>query len=127
MAARNEGEPIMIAIIGYIDVDPEVRDELVRSTADLQAATERGEPGCLTYSICADPALDGRIRITELWESTEALDAHFEHPNFRATGTALRVVTPVGGSVSKYRIVASDGVRGPDGNVTSTFHSAPAD
>lgn len=116
----------MIAIIGYIDVDPEVRDELVASTADLQAATERDEPGCLTYAICADPALPSRIRITELWESAEALDAHFEHPNFRATGAALRVVTPVGGSISKHRIDVSDDVRGPDGNVTSTFHSAPA-
>ena len=117
----------MIAIIGYIDVDPEVRDELVASTADLQRATERDEPGCAAYTICADPAHPGRIRITELWESAEALDAHFEHPNFRATGAALRVVTPVGGSVSKYRIDAADDVRGPDGNVTSTFHSASAD
>lgn len=117
----------MIAIIGYIDVDPGARDELVASTAELQAATERDEPGCLTYSICADPALAGRIRITELWESAEALDAHFEHPNFRATGAALRVVTPVGGSVSKYRIDATDDVRGPDGNVTSTFHSIHGD
>ena len=112
----------MIAIIGYIDVDPEVRDDLVASTADLQRSTERDEPGCLTYTICADPAHDGRIRITELWESAEALDAHFEHPNFRATGAALRVVTPVGGSISKHRIDATDDVRGPDGNVTSTFH-----
>lgn len=117
----------MIAIIGHIDVDPEVRDELVASTADLQHATERDEPGCAAYTICADPAHPGRIRITELWESAEALDAHFEHPNFRATGAALRVVTPVGGSVSKYRIDATDDVRGPDGNVTSTFHSASAD
>ena len=117
----------MIAIIGHIDVDPEVRDELVASTADLQRATERDEPGCVAYTICADPANPGRIRITELWESAEALDAHFEHPNFRATGAALRGVTRVGGSVSKYRIDATDDVRGPDGTVTSVFHSASAD
>ena len=117
----------MIAIIGYIDVDPGVRDELVASTADLQRSTERDEPGCAAYTICADPANAGRIRITELWESAEALEAHFEHPNFRATGAALRVVTPLGGSVAKYRIDATDSVRGPDGTVTSTFHSASPD
>jgi quinol monooxygenase YgiN len=117
----------MIAIIGYIDVDPEVRDELVASTADLQRSTERDEPGCSAYTICADPANPGRIRITELWESAEALDAHFEHPNFRATGAALRAVTRVGGSVAKYRIDAADDVRGPDGTATSAFHSASAD
>lgn len=113
----------MIAIIGHIDVEPERRDELVASTADLQRSTEHDEPGCLTYTICADPANPGRIRITELWESAEALDAHFEHPNFRATGAALRVVSATNASIAKYHIDASDSVRGPDGNVTSTFHS----
>jgi quinol monooxygenase YgiN len=112
----------MIAIIGYIDVDPGARDEVVASTADLQRSTEQDEPGCAAYTICADPANPGRIRITELWESAEALDAHFEHPNFFATGAAIRAVSATGGSVSKYRIDAADSVRGPDGNVTSTFH-----
>ena len=56
----------MIAIIGHIDVDPGVRDKLVASNADLQRATERDEPGCTAYTICADPANPGRIRISEL-------------------------------------------------------------
>ncbi|MGA9279025.1 putative quinol monooxygenase [Ilumatobacter sp.] len=113
----------MIAIIGYIEVEPDERDGLVASVAELQRSTENDEPGCLTYAICADPANPARIRITELWESAEALDGHFQHPNFRAAGAAFGTVTPTGGSIAKYRIDASDDVRGPDGNVTSTFHS----
>jgi quinol monooxygenase YgiN len=111
----------MIAIIGHVDVDPRVRDRLVESTVELQRSTAADEPGCVTYTIAADPADPGRIRITELWESAEALDAHFQHPNFFATGEALRVEPRLGGSAVKYRIDATAPVRGADGNATSAF------
>lgn len=111
----------MIAIIGHLDVDPAVRDKLVQSTAELQQATRRDEPGCVVYTMSADPALPGRISIVELWESAEALDAHFEHPNFHATGAALRSEPRVGGSVMKYRIDAVAPIRGDDGAATATF------
>lgn len=111
----------MIAIIGHIDVEPEVRDRLVESTVETQRATERDEPGCIAYTICADPVHPGRIRITEVWESAETLDAHFRHPNFFATGEALRAEPRLGGASAKYRIDASAPVRGVDGDVTSSF------
>lgn len=111
----------MIAIIGHVDVDPAVRDRLVASTVDLQRATERDEPGCVVYTIAADPADSGRIRIVELWESSDALDAHFRHPNFTATGAALRAEERLGGSAMKYRIDAAAPVRGADGAVTASF------
>jgi quinol monooxygenase YgiN len=113
----------MIAIIGYLDVDPAVRDRLVESTAELQQATARDEPGCLAYTMSADPARPGRISIVELWESPEALDAHFQHPNFHATGAALRAQPRIGGSVMKYRIDAVAPVRGDDGVATAAFGS----
>lgn len=111
----------MIAIIGHIDVEPSERDELVAATVELQRSTRQDEPGCLVYTIGADPADPGRISITELWDSTEALDAHFRHPNFFATGKALSAGTRLGGSAIKYRIDASADVRGPDGTVTTSF------
>jgi quinol monooxygenase YgiN len=113
----------MIAILGWVDVDPGERDVLVARTADLQRATRNDEPGCLTYTIAADPAEPGRIQITELWESADALDAHFAHPNFRATAEVLRGAQRFGGGASKYRIDASDSVRGPDGSATARFWS----
>ena len=111
----------MIAILGHIDVDPTVRDDLVASTVGLQRSTQTDEPGCVIYTIAADPADPRRIRIVELWESADALETHFAHPNFRATGEALRVVPRFGGSAMKYRIDAVDAVRGADGTVTSRF------
>lgn len=114
----------MIAILGHIDVDPSVRDEVVASTVELQRATQTEEPGCVIYTISADPVDPGRIRIVELWESPESLDAHFQHPNFFATGDAMRKVERLGGTALKYHVDAVDPVRGPDGNATSRFHSA---
>jgi len=111
----------MIAIIGHIDVDPAERDRLVEATVELQRSTQQDEPGCVVYTIGADPADPGRIRITELWESAEALDAHFQHPNFFATGEALRGAARFGGSAMKYRIDASADVRGPDGTASTSF------
>jgi quinol monooxygenase YgiN len=111
----------MIAIIGHIDVDPGLRDVLVSSTIELQRATRQDEPGCLVYTIAADPVLPGRIQIVELWESADTLDAHFQHPNFRATGEALRAAPRLGGTAMKYRIDASGEVRGPDGVATAAF------
>ncbi len=113
----------MIAILGHIDVEPDRRDALVASTVDLQRATQTDEPGCVIYTISADPADSGRIRIVELWESAEALDAHFAHPNFAATGAALRVEPRIGGSAVKYRIDAVDGVKAADGVASSQFWS----
>src|SRR5262245_24660571 len=116
----------MIAIIGHLDVDPAVRDRLVASTTDLQRATREEEPGCIVYTIGADPVDPGRISIVELWESAETLDAHFQHPNFFATGDALRAEPRLGGSALKYRIDAHDPVRGQDGKASTEFWSAVA-
>ena len=113
-----------IAILGHIDVDPAVRDDLVASVAELQRATRRDERGCLAYLIAADPAEPGRVQIVELWDSAASADLHFQHPNFIATGAALRSVERRGGASRKYRIDAEDDVRGDGGAATSTFRNA---
>ncbi|MEZ5216402.1 MAG: antibiotic biosynthesis monooxygenase [Ilumatobacteraceae bacterium] len=120
-ASRTKGNHTVIAIIGHVDVDPTERDRLVAATADLQKATQDDEPGCVVYTISADPVDPGRIRIVELWEDAATLDAHFEHPNFFATGDVLRQVERLGGSAVKYRIDAVAPVKGADGKATTAF------
>jgi quinol monooxygenase YgiN len=117
----------MIAILGHIDVDPAVRDDVLAATVDLQRATQTAEPGCVIYTFAADPTDPGRIRIVELWATAEALDAHFQHPNFVATAAVMRRVERLGGSISKYRIDAVDEVRGADGMATSRFSQGDVD
>lgn len=41
----------------------------------------RGEAGCIEYSYAHDMLDPDLIRITELWSSSEALDAHFRTPH----------------------------------------------
>lgn len=111
----------VIAIIGHIDVDPADRDRVVEATVELQRSTQETEPGCAVYTIAADPVDPGRIRIVELWDSADALAAHFDHPNFVATGDAMRTVPRLGGSAMKYRIDAVAPVRGEDGVASAAF------
>jgi quinol monooxygenase YgiN len=122
--ADPSGRQQKIAIFGHVDVEPEARDGLIASVAELQRSTRDDEPGCLVYVIAADPADSGRIQIAELWESADALEAHFRHPNFAATGAALRSVNRLGGSSRKYRIDADDEVRDAAGSPTADFASA---
>jgi quinol monooxygenase YgiN len=111
----------MIAIIGWIEVDPGDRDGVVASTVDLQRSTQEDEPGCLGYTISADPVNPGRIQIVELWTDAASLEAHFQHPNFHATGAAMRAKPRLGGGSMKYRIDAAAAVRGADGSATASF------
>ena len=113
----------MISILGYIDVDPADRDRLVASTVDLQRATREDEPGCILYAMAADPVDPGRITIVELWDSAASLAAHFEHPNFFATGAVLRSVPRLGGQIEKYRIDAVAPVKDAGGNYSTSFET----
>lgn len=105
----------MIIISGWMELDPAERDRVIAESAPLQAATRNDEPGCIAYALCCDPVEAGRVSVYECWESPEALEAHFQHPNFFATGALLRAHARPGGQVMKHRIEVSDAVRGPDG------------
>jgi len=111
----------MIIIIGHLDVEPGARDTLVTSSAELQASTRSDEPGCLSYTITSDPVDPGRVSITEIWESEEALDDHFTHPNFFAMGELFRSVPRHGGSAVKYRVGEHAPVRDEAGNPSATY------
>jgi quinol monooxygenase YgiN len=82
-------DPTHIVIAGTIDVDPDRIDECMTSINPLQLATRNDEPGCLAYCFSLDPCTPGRIVVYERWESAALLAAHFEHPNYHATRTAL--------------------------------------
>ncbi len=87
----------MIIIAGTIDlIDPASRDELLARTILLQKATRDEEPGCELYCFAADPVVEGRIQITELWSDEQSLAAHFTHPNYLNMRTILNGSRPSG-------------------------------
>ena len=73
----------MIAVLGSFRFPP---DEVERARPLMQAviAATLAEPGCRAYSYAEDVAEPGLFRVTELWDSREALSAHFETPHMNA-------------------------------------------
>lgn len=98
----------LIAVEAAITIaDATTREALIARSAPIQKATRDDEPGCLVYCFAADPCQPDLIQVYELWESEEALAAHFGHPNYHD----MRAMLGKGGLVSavsrKHRIDAS--------------------
>ncbi len=101
----------MIIIAGTIDLeDPAKRDETLVIARGLQQKTRDEEPGCLAYVFSADPCVDGRLAVYELWRDEASLAAHFKHPNYLNMRDALGRVGLKGADNKKYRIDASEPV-----------------
>jgi quinol monooxygenase YgiN len=111
----------MIVIAGWIDVEPEHRDDILAESLPFQRSTREDEPGCNAYVFAADPLDPARIHVFEQWDSSEALEAHFQHPNFAAMGEMLRRYPRRGSQTLKHRVDAVAPVRNTDGVATATF------
>jgi quinol monooxygenase YgiN len=73
----------MIAVLGSFRFPLEAVEAarpLMRAVIEATLA----EPGCRLYSYAEDVAEPGLFRVTELWDSREALRAHFETPHMKA-------------------------------------------
>ena len=94
----------MIIIAGTIDFsDQEHRDMAVEKSKDLQQATRDDEPGCQAYCFAADPCVDNRVQVYELWDDEATLAAHFQHENYFNMRTMLGECGLTGADNSKYR------------------------
>jgi quinol monooxygenase YgiN len=72
----------MIAVLGSFRFPIAVLDTarpLMRAVIEATLA----EPGCRAYSYAEDVSEPGMFRVTELWDSREALSAHFETSHMR--------------------------------------------
>lgn len=72
----------LVLVVGHFRLPPERLDEARPMMRRVIDATRR-EPGCLSYSYAEDVADPGLIRVSEAWESREALAAHFATPHMR--------------------------------------------
>ena len=83
----------MIIVSATLDFESrESRDKVIEITADIQLATRNEEEGCISYCFAADPCVDNRIRVYELWKDEEALVAHFSHHTYAKMVEALNSV-----------------------------------
>ena len=72
----------MIAVIGTFHLPPERVAEALPPMRRVIEATLK-EPGCRAYSYAEDVAEPGLFRVLEMWDSREALDAHFNTAHMR--------------------------------------------
>jgi quinol monooxygenase YgiN len=114
----------MIEVVGWIDVEPSVRDELVAASIPFQRSTRDDESGCVAYVFAADPAVPGRIHVYEQWATAEDLDAHFQHPNFSAMRELLRGYPRIGSSTLKHLVERTGPVATPEGTPSATYWPA---
>ncbi|MBD3769373.1 MAG: antibiotic biosynthesis monooxygenase [Rhodobacterales bacterium] len=66
----------MIVIEGTVRLPPD-RIETARPAMEAMIRASRAEAGCLDYAYSLDLMDPGLVRVTERWESREALKAHF--------------------------------------------------
>ena len=72
----------MIAVLGTFRFPPEVVDQARPLMREVVEAT-RAEPGCSAYCYAEDVGEPGLIHVTEIWDSREALAAHFATQHMR--------------------------------------------
>ncbi len=71
--------------------------------ANMMAETHK-EEGCHAYSFAQDAADPGSIRLFEIWENQEALDAHMKTPHMAAFNKAVAGFNVTGASVNIYEV-----------------------
>jgi quinol monooxygenase YgiN len=93
-----------IIIAGTIDFpDRATRDGAVAAGLEYQRGTRDDEPGCLAYVFAADPIVEHRVQVYELWVDEASLAAHFRHPNYLEMGKLLRGFGITGTDILKHR------------------------
>ena len=115
----------MIIIAGFLEFeDRHARDAILDAGLDLQAETRNDEPGCVEYCFSADPSVETRIRVFEMWSDQAALAAHFEHPSFHAMREVFHQFPRTGGEIKKYRCDLSEPVYDDTGTIRADFFTA---
>jgi quinol monooxygenase YgiN len=90
------------------------RDRAVEVSTPIQQATRNDEIGCQAYCFSADPCDPVAIQVYELWENSESLVAHFDHPNYVAMLEALSSLGLVDSINCAYLTERNEPVYGPD-------------
>lgn len=117
----------MIIVVAALEFANEAdRDEAVALTADVQRLTREEEPGCHDYCFSPDPAIPTRMQVYELWEDSDRLAAHFDHPYYERMAGLLRGVGIVSSTNQAYLIERGESVYTETGEKKTAFFIGPA-
>ena len=112
----------MIIVVAKISFDSQAeRDRAVALSEPVQRATREEEPGCRDYCFAPDPCEPTVIQVYELWEDSDSLAAHFEHPNYLAMVELLSGVGFVESISRAYLTERDEPVYGENGEKKTAF------
>lgn len=97
----------MLIVAGSITFDPSHTESLRGAAAAMMSATME-EPGCQDYVFSISVADEASIRIFEVWDSQEDLDAHFAMPHMAEFQAAIADVGISGRDLMKYQVSSSE-------------------
>ena len=78
--------------------------EQVRDALKTMEDETRKESGCVSYAFSLDVSDPTTLRISERWESMEALEAHFKTPHMAVFGGTLAKHPPKSMDVKVYEV-----------------------
>ncbi|MCR9105037.1 MAG: antibiotic biosynthesis monooxygenase [Gammaproteobacteria bacterium] len=93
----------MIVVNGIVRTTQEDIVALQNAIATMEQAS-REEPGCLDYTFSVELNDSAVVRITEKWETLEALQKHFEMPHMAAFQAAMGERPPLSMDVAFYEV-----------------------
>jgi quinol monooxygenase YgiN len=93
-------------IAGWLDYGPN-RDTVLEHFAEC-ARKSREEPGCLDYTVCADPDEAGRIFVFERWASDDDLAEHFRTTHIAEFRAAVASYPRSGRSLHRFFVSRSE-------------------
>jgi len=97
----------VIVIEGTVRVPPE-RIEAARPAMEKMIRASRAEAGCIDYAYSFDLLEPGLVRVTERWESREALAAHFRTPHMAEWRAQFPAFGITDRSLRLYEAIAED-------------------
>ena len=98
-------------IAGWLDYGPN-RDKVLEHFT-VVAAASRDEPGCLGYTVSADPENPGRVVVFERWAAEEDLVEHFKPPHIAAFREAVRPDPRSGRNLYRYFVARGQEFQSP--------------
>jgi quinol monooxygenase YgiN len=112
----------MIIVVAALEFENQAdRDHAVEITKDVQMATRVEEAGCHDYCFAPDPSVPTRIQVYELWEDSDALAAHFKHPNYDKMVELLGNANVKQSINQAYLVERGEPVYGPNGERKEAF------
>ncbi|MEM9253920.1 MAG: putative quinol monooxygenase [Pseudomonadota bacterium] len=93
----------MIVVNGVVKSSVAEIDAMREAIAQMEAAS-RAEEGCIDYTFSAEINDPGIIRITEKWQTLEALQVHFATPHMADFQAAMAEHPPASMDVSFYEV-----------------------